>query len=211
MLIIIQDPPGQVTSEYHIASPEELAEHWDYVARSDRLEAMRPELLQKYPNKHVALTENGVFVVADSAAEAAEKILELGERPGFAARDFLKTPNARYNNGATSATANKEGGRPMVIISHDPPGKVTSEYHIASPEELAEHWDYVARSDRLAAMRPELLQKYPDKYVALTENGVFVVADSAAERAAKILELGERPGFAARDFLNTKPRSVVIL
>ena len=99
----------------------------------------------------------------------------------------------------------------MLLISQDPPGQVTSEYHIATPEELAEHWDYVARSDRLAAMRPELLQKYPDKHVALTENGVFVVADSAAEAAEKILALGERPGFAARDFLNTKPRSVVIL
>ena len=94
MLIISHNPPGKVTSEYHIATPEELAEHRDYVARSERLAAMRPELLQKYPDKYVSLTENGIFVVADSAAEAVKKILELGERPGYAAWDFLKTPNA---------------------------------------------------------------------------------------------------------------------
>ena len=99
----------------------------------------------------------------------------------------------------------------MVIIRLGPPSKVTVERHQASPEELAEHRSYCERGDRLIAMRPELLQKYPDKYVALTENWVFVVADSAQERTEKILALGERPQFAARDFLGTKRRSVVIL
>ena len=99
----------------------------------------------------------------------------------------------------------------MVIISLGPPSKVTVERHQASPEELAEHRSYCERGDRLMAMRPELLQKYPDKYVALTENWVFVVADSAQERREKIMALGERPQFAARDFLNTKPRRQVIL
>ena len=55
------------------------------------------------------------------------------------------------------------------------------------------------------------MQKYPDKRVALTENGVFLVADSAEEMVAKILELGERPGYAAHAFLNTKPRRRMIL
>lgn len=99
----------------------------------------------------------------------------------------------------------------MVIISLGPPSKVTVEYHQASPEELAEHRSYCERSDRLSAMHLELLQKYPDKYVGLTENWVFVVADSAQERTEKILELGERPQFAARDFLSTKRHRTVIL
>ena len=89
--------------------------------------------------------------------------------------------------------------------------KVEVSTHKATPEELAEHRASVERSERLRAMRPELVQKYPDKRVALTENGVLVVADSARERAEKIIELGERPGFAAREFLNTKPRRRVIL
>ena len=99
----------------------------------------------------------------------------------------------------------------MVIISLGPPSKVTVEYHQASPEELAEHRSYCERGDHLNAMLPELLQKYPDKYVALTENWVFVVADSAQERTEKILALGERPQFAARDFLSTKRHRQVIL
>ena len=89
--------------------------------------------------------------------------------------------------------------------------KVQVSTHKATPEELAEHRSFVERSERLRAMRPELIKKYPDKFVALTENGVLVVADSVQERVDKILQLGERPGFAAREFLNTKPRRRVIL
>ena len=84
--------------------------------------------------------------------------------------------------------------------------KATVTTHKATPEELA-HWrDSVARSERLREMRPELIKRYPDKWVALTENCVLVIADSAEERRKKIEELGEHPGFAAREFLNTKPR-----
>ena len=89
--------------------------------------------------------------------------------------------------------------------------KVEVSTHKATPEELAEHHDYVERSERLRAMRPDLMEKYPDRWVALTENGKLVIAASAQERTAKILELGERPGFAAREYLNTKPRRRVIL
>ena len=89
--------------------------------------------------------------------------------------------------------------------------KATVTKHKATPEELA-HWrNSVERDERLRAMRPELLKKYPDKLVALTENGVLVVADSAEERRKKIKELGEYPGFAAREFLNTKPRPLMTL
>ncbi len=78
----------------------------------------------------------------------------------------------------------------------------------ATAEELAEHRGFTERSARL---RAEPMQKYPDKRVAITENGVFLVADSAEEMVAKILELGERPGYAAHAFLNTKPRHRMIL
>ena len=83
--------------------------------------------------------------------------------------------------------------------------------HKATPEELAEWRDSEERWARLRAMRPELIQKYPDKWVALTENGVFLVADSVEELVNKTKEVGARPGFSAREFLNTKPRPRVIL
>ena len=94
-----------------------------------------------------------------------------------------------------------DGEKPRVEVST----------HKATPEELAEHRSFVERSERLRAMRPELIKKYPDKWVALTENDVLVVADSAKERTEKIIELGERPGFAARESLNTKPRPPMTL
>ena len=80
----------------------------------------------------------------------------------------------------------------------------------ATPEELARHRSYVERSERLHNMQPELMQKYPDKLVALTENGTFVVAGSMEELVAKIKEIGENPGFAADLYLNTKPRLVIL-
>ena len=80
----------------------------------------------------------------------------------------------------------------------------------ATPEELAKHRSYVERSERLHDMQPELIQKYPDQHVALTENGAFVVADSMTELVAKIKELGENPGSAAALFLNTKPIRVIL-
>ena len=98
------------------------------------------------------------------------------------------------------AIFNTDGKKPKVEVS----------IHKATPEELAEHRSYVERSERLRARQPELMQKYPDRRVALTENGTFVVADSTEELVAKIKELGERPGFAATLFLNTKPRRVIL-
>ena len=71
---------------------------------------------------------------------------------------------------------------------------------------LAEIRDFKARSERLHDLRAELLEKYPDQHVALTENGVLVVAPTIEEVVAKINGLGERSGFAARMHLNTKPR-----
>ena len=89
--------------------------------------------------------------------------------------------------------------------------QVTVTTHKANADEVA-HWrDFAARCERLRAMRPELIKKYPNKWVALTENGVLVVADSAQARREKIEALGERPGFAAREFLNTNPRPPMTL
>ena len=80
----------------------------------------------------------------------------------------------------------------------------------ATPEELAKHRSYVQRSERLHDMQPELMQKYPDKLVALTENGTFLIASSIEELVAKIQEIGENPAFAADIYLNTKPRLVIL-
>ncbi len=86
------------------------------------------------------------------------------------------------------------------------------ERHIATPEELAEHWDFVARSRRLGLeMRSELLEKYPDKYVGLTKAGSLVVGDSMADLIAKVEELGEARGGMAWEYLNTKPRARVVI
>ena len=86
--------------------------------------------------------------------------------------------------------------------------KVTK--HKATAEELASHRSYAERSKRLHDMQPELLQKYPDQHVALTENGSFVVADSMKELVAAIKELGEPAGSSATLFLNTQPIRVIL-
>ena len=79
-------------------------------------------------------------------------------------------------------------------------------HQIDEAQVLAELRDFKARSARLREMRPELLEKYPDQHVALTENGILVAATTIEEVLEKINELGERSGFAARMHLNTKPR-----
>ncbi len=85
------------------------------------------------------------------------------------------------------------------------------ERHIATPEELAEHRDFVARSRKLRLeIRSELLKKYPDKYVGLPKGGELLVADSMDELVAKVKDLGELQGLAWV-FLNTKPRVRVVI
>ena len=99
----------------------------------------------------------------------------------------------------------------MAIFRTDgkrPKATVTS--HKASPGELAEHRSFVERSERLHAMHPDLIQKYPDQRVALTEGGKSLVAVSIDGLVTKIKELGESPGFAATLFLNTKPRRIIL-
>ncbi len=98
-----------------------------------------------------------------------------------------------------------------MIRSGNKTPEVTVERHQATPEELAEHRDFAARCEKLHIdMHPELLEKYPDKYVALTESWTLVVADSMAELVAKIDARGERPGQSAHQLLRTKPRLVIL-
>lgn len=87
------------------------------------------------------------------------------------------------------------------------------ERHVATPEELAEHRDFAARSQRLKLeMRRELLEKYPDKFVGLPQSGDLVVADSMEELVAKVHEQGMgKPGTLAWDFLGTKLRARVVI
>ena len=87
-----------------------------------------------------------------------------------------------------------------------------AERHVATPEELAEHRDFTARSRRLKLeMRRELLEKYPDKYAGLTKAGSLVVGDSMADLIAKVAELGEARGGMAWEYLNTKPRARMVI
>ena len=74
---------------------------------------------------------------------------------------------------------------------------------------LAKLRDYSERSQHLVDMRPELTQKHPNQWVALTEARVLVIADSIEELVSKILELGERPESAAAKYLNTQPPRVI--
>lgn len=89
--------------------------------------------------------------------------------------------------------------------------RATVTTHKATPEQLAECRESEERWARLRAMRSELIQKYPDKCVAITETDEFIVADSVEELVKKTEELGERPGFSAREFLSTKPRPLMTL
>lgn len=98
-----------------------------------------------------------------------------------------------------------------MIRSGNKTPEVTVERHKATPEELAEHRDFAARCEKLHIdMHPELLEKYPDKYVALTESWTLVVADSMTELVAKIDARGECPGQSVHQLLRTKPRLVIL-
>ena len=95
----------------------------------------------------------------------------------------------------------------MIRLHNGPPPEVTVEVHPATPEELAAHRDFEARCRQLHIDRhQELLAKYPDQHVALTDSWTLVVANSSAELVAKITERGDQPGESACDFMNTKPR-----
>ena len=70
---------------------------------------------------------------------------------------------------------------------------------------LKQFREHRERSQRLAAMVPELTQKYPDQWAALTEKGKLLVAPTRAELRVKFEELDTRPGTNAIEFLDTNP------
>lgn len=76
--------------------------------------------------------------------------------------------------------------------------------------DLLELRDFGERCQRLEEMRSELTEKYPDRWVALTESYQQVVADTITELVAKIEKGGERPGYAARKFMNVQPRRHIL-
>ena len=76
--------------------------------------------------------------------------------------------------------------------------------------DLAELRDFGERSQRLEQMRPELTEQYPDQWVGLTESYQQVVADTITGLVAKIEKGGERPGYAARKFMNVQPRQHIL-
>ena len=73
----------------------DLAELRDFGERSQRLENMRPELTEQYPDQWVGLTESYQQVVADTITELVAKIQDLGERPESAAAKYLNTQPRR--------------------------------------------------------------------------------------------------------------------
>ena len=64
---------------------QDRADLRDFGERCQRLEEMRAELTEQYPDQWVALTESYKQVVADTITELVEKIEKGGERPEFAA------------------------------------------------------------------------------------------------------------------------------
>ena len=99
----------------------------------------------------------------------------------------------------------------MIKLQNGQPPKVTVETHQATPEELAEHRDFAARCEKLhLELRPELLAKYPDQYVALTTGWTLLVGADTADLIAQAEARGERKGLAW-DFLNTRPRRRVMI
>lgn len=68
--------------------------------------------------------------------------------------------------------------------------------------QLQEHRE---RRQRLEAMLPELTEKYPDQWAALTEKGELLIVPTLAELRAKFEELNTRPGSNAIEFLDTEP------
>ena len=100
----------------------------------------------------------------------------------------------------------------MIRLHNGPPPEVTVEVHPATPEELAAHRDFEARSRQLHIdLHQELLAKYPNQYVALTDSWEILAADTMTELVAKITERGDQPGESACDFMNTKPRRRVMI
>lgn len=102
----------------------------------------------------------------------------------------------------------------MVVIGE--PGKAVVSELLPSDHELIESLggseflrkqleERRERRRRLVAMAPELTEKYPDQWAALTESGELLIAPTLAELRAKFEELNTPPGSNAIEFLDTDP------
>ena len=102
----------------------------------------------------------------------------------------------------------------MVVIGE--PGKAVVSELLPSDHELIESlggseflrkqlYEHRERRRRLAAMVPELTEKYPDHWAALTESGELLVEPTLDDLAAKFEELDTPPGSNAIEFLDTDP------
>ena len=71
--------------------------------------------------------------------------------------------------------------------------------------------DFGARSQALDQRHDELLQKYPDQWVALTSNWTLVAADTIEELAQSLDKKGLRRNDVAYRFMATNRRPMILL
>ena len=102
----------------------------------------------------------------------------------------------------------------MVVVGE--PGKAVVSELLPSDHELIESLggtevirkqleEHRERRQRLAAMAPELTEKHPDQWAALTESGELLIVPTLTELRAKFEELDTPPGSNAIEFLDTDP------
>ena len=98
----------------------------------------------------------------------------------------------------------REGGpneRPKVVIAKVPD----------QPAIRASLRDFGVRSQVLDQRHDELLQKYPDQWVALTSNWTLVAADTVEELAQSLDKKGLRRNDVAYRFMATNRRPMILL
>ena len=64
---------------------------------------------------------------------------------------------------------------------------------------------FMERYRRMVAQGPELLEKYPDRWIGITPDETLVVGDSMAEVLALLDQAGAKRSESIVEFLNTKP------
>ncbi len=69
---------------------------------------------------------------------------------------------------------------------------------------------YQRAANLLDEARPALLEKYPDKWVSMDEDGTLTVADTHEELIAALAAKGLHSGDFPCEFLNTQPRRWVL-
>ena len=67
---------------------------------------------------------------------------------------------------------------------------------------------FMERYRRMVAQSPELLKKYPDRWIGITPDETLVVGDSMAEVLELLDQAGAKRSESIVEFLNTKPRNL---